>query len=810
MKSLFKRVLASATGTVLVLSQLAAVNINAADTASDLVLDRAWLTDVPVDELPTVDELPVVIEGETAEVESLTWGESIWNNKFETTVLSITGDASVTKTTVATKIKDAIKRRLKDTSYFTEEQAARAVDLISDADVTLNSNGTAKVVVNLSEASALFGEIAEQEWEKDGYNANGEVDVDWSGFSITGTAIIDIDFSDYDKTATYNVTINDGTKTYDGLTAFAEYATSKFLEAEQYVIAQAKAQGSASDRLEEQAAKYAKRLQDALNAAKRLGAAVNAISLTGTDLDQTYADYLAAVDAAIDAANVSDRVANKARTELEKAPETFTGAITSGRAAKWIDTAVEAAQKFAADKATINLSSADVAAIVDEGYDYNITIPNGYSVDLEFSLADDQNAKLADAIVAAYGDQWAADGYEFVEVVSHKEVTAKADTKLAVDGEELYYNVVRVIDEVILRKVEETTTSETTTTETTTSETTTSETTTEETTTSETTTEETTSSETTTSETTTSETTTSETTTTESTDATETTTSTEDTNDVTETTTTTPGIVVGDYRYELEFVGDAGVTELVYWSEETTPFDLTNLSVSMKLTKTNINDPADVTVTNSDVTADFAPVQQSPQDFDFHGFDYYALEVALSDDAALKATLTEQTDAEVTDALVARYSIANGNTLATFNKQSFITVVLVLRGDTTLDNVIDSKDANAINQINNMINVLDVDVEQFQTFDGFLFGTGNPINLLKYSHYAGDAFDGLGYLTAPDANIVARRFNIEVILGGDPDEYEWDSEDMIGHSVTPRAELHADPLAQLRTGEEPREITKDL
>jgi len=805
MKSLFKRVLASATGTVLVLSQLAAVNINAADTASDLVLDRAWLTDVPVDELPTVDELPIVIEGEAAEVESLTWGESIWNSKFETAVLSITGDASVTKTTVATKIKDAIKRRLKDTSYFTEEQAARAVDLISDADVTLNSNGTAQVVVNLSEASALFGEIAAQEWEKDGFNANGEVDVDWSGFSITGTAIIDVDFSGYDKTATYNVTINDGTKTYDGLTAFAAYLTNKFLAAEEYVIAQAKEQGSSSTRLEEQAAKYAKRLQDALNAATRLGAAVNAISLTGTDLDQTYADYLAAVDAAIDAANVSDRVANKARTELEKAPESFTGAITSGRAAKWIDTAVDAAKQFAADKVTIDLSSADVAAIIDEGYDYNIVIPNGYSVDLEFSLADDQNAELADAIVAAYGDQWAADGYEFVEVISHKEVTADADTSFAVDGDKLYYNVVRVIDEVILRKVEETTTSETTTTETTTSETTTSETTTSETTTSETTT-----SETTTSETTTSETTTSETTTSESTDVTETTTSTEDTNDVTETTTTTPGIVVGDYRYELEFVGDAGVTELVYWSEETTPFDLTNLSVSMKLTKTNINDPADVTVTNSDVTADFAPVQQSPQDFDFHGFDYYALEVALKDEAALQATLTEKTSADVTAALVERYSIANGKTLATFNKQSFITVVLVLRGDTTLDNVLDAKDANAINQINNMINVLDVTVEQFQTFDGFLFGNDNPINLLKYSHYAGDANDGLGYLTAPDANIVARRFNMEVIIGVDPDEYDWDSEYMIGHSVTPRTELHADPFAQLRTGEEPREITKDL
>ncbi len=757
MKSLFKRVLASATGTVLVLSQLAAVNINAADSADDLVLDRAWLTDVPVDELPTYDQLPIVIEGETEEVEPLTWGESIWNDKLETAVLSITGDASVTKSTAVTKIKDAIKRRLKSTRYFNEDQASRAVDLITDAEVTLTKDGKAQVVVNLNEASALFGEVAEKNWEEDGFNAAGDVVIDWSGFSISGTAIIDVDFSDYDKTATYNVTINDGAKTYDGLTAFAEYATNKFLEAEQYVIAQAKAQGSASDRLEEQAAKYAKRLQDALNAAKRLGAAVNAISLTGTDLDETYANYLAAVDAAITASGVSDRVANRARTELAKAPETFTGAITSGRAANWIDTAVEAAQKFAADKATINLSSADVAAIVDEGYDYNITIPNGYSFDVEFSLTDDQNDKLADAIVAAYADQWAADGYEFVEVISHKEVTAKADTVFAVDGEELYYNVVRVIDEVVLRKVEETTTTEETTTSTE-----------------------------------------------------ETTTSTEETTTISETTTTEPGVVVGDYRYELEFVGDAGVKELVYWSEETTPFDLTNLSVSMKLTKTNINDATDVTVTNTDVTEDFASVQQSPQDFDFHGFDYYALEIALKDEAALQATLTEKTSADVTAALVERYSIANGQTLATFNKQSFITVVLVLRGDATLDNVIDAKDANAINQINNMINVLDVDVEQFQTFDGFLFGSGNPINLLKYSHYAGDAYDGLGYLLAPDANIVARRFNMEVIVGVDPEEYDWDSEYMIGHSVTPRTELHADPFAQLRTGAEPREITNDL
>jgi hypothetical protein len=64
MKSLFKRVLASATGSVMLLSQMAATAVNT--TAADAtVLDKAWLTEVPTDgEVPALDDLAIFVDGE--------------------------------------------------------------------------------------------------------------------------------------------------------------------------------------------------------------------------------------------------------------------------------------------------------------------------------------------------------------------------------------------------------------------------------------------------------------------------------------------------------------------------------------------------------------------------------------------------------------------------------------------------------------------------------------------------------------------------------------------------------------------------
>ena len=796
MKSLFKRVLASATGTVLVLSQLAAVNINAADNASDLVINRAWLTEVPNNELDnvTVEALPVVLEGEEASGTSILAGTSDWNNRLESAVLAVTGDAaSVTKTTLANAVKDAIKKRLYTTRYFSEEQAQRAVDLLTDIDVTINADGTATATLEFSEASALFGEIAEQNWEEDGFNAAGDIDIDWSGFSLTGTATIDVDFSAYDKTATYNVTINDGTTTYDGIDAFVSFANAKFGEAIEYVLKQAKEQGSASTRLEAQAAQYAKRLTDAETAAAKLAKAIGAIQLTAADPDEAYNAYLDAVDAAIDNAGVSERVVNRAKTELAKAPANFTASVTEGKTGLWIDKVLDLAKQFSDEQVTIDLAAADVADIINEGYDYDIQI-DGYSGSITFSLADDEEgAAEAKAIIEKkFADTWAAEGLELVSIETHKEASAEIKTDNLVDGELLTYDIVRYVDLVVLKEIEETTTEQTTTT--------TSEEPVETTTTTEseepvettTTTESEEPVETTT--TTESEIPAETTTTTESEIPAETTTTT-DTEEPTQTTTTAEGVIIGNYEYQLDFVGDAGVKELVYWSEETTAFDLTNLSVSMQLTKINVNDKADITSKNIDVTADFAALQQSPQDFDFQGFGHYALQIALADADALKATLGEEVDADVVDALANRYKIANGETMAQFDGVSYIDVILVLRGDANLDNKVDTKDANTVQNLYNYIDIVEGTLDEILASPLILFQGGNEFNFLKYGHYAGDADDGIGKLDTKDANDIQKYYNaVDIVEGLEAGPEAWTDAFVVGKEVTPLAELHADTL----------------
>ena len=388
--------------------------------------------------------------------------------------------------------------------------------------------------------------------------------------------------------------------------------------------------------------------------------------------------------------------------QTEQVMKNLDAILKGERGTAWIQYAIDAAKKFANDKVSVDLKATDFAEIVDEGYDYEITVPNGFSADVEFKLADDKNADVFDAIEMAYGDQWAAEGYELVSVTSHKEVTLNAETDRLVDSEKLFYDVVRIIDEVLLKKVEETTTTteETTTEETTT---TTEESTTEETTT---TTEESSEEETTT---TTEESTTEESTTTteeiseiseeETTTTTEEsttsapieTTSTEPTTDSepVETTTTTEGTdVYGEEGlYELAFNAEGVADELVYWSEETTEFDFDNLSVKMVLSITS--EDGSSTSKDIDVTAAFEPKQKSPQDFDFVGFANYNIQIALTDVGAIRSALeAEIEDAkkdEVIEKLLKTYKLEEGRLADTKGQ---IPVILAVPGSLFLHKTI--------------------------------------------------------------------------------------------------------------------------
>ena len=829
MKSLFKRVLATATGSVLLVSQLAAtgININAADTP----LDKAWLTDVPVDTdlfpLPGIDELPVVIDGEETEAEAIQWGESIWNDQFESAINTIVGDKDfVEKSFYGQKARDLVIRNLANTSYFTQEEATTLANCVSVADVKVSS-GKATAEISIDGENEIVGSVAEDALTRRGIkfeNADGApVVIDWNKFPMFGAGFVEVDYSKFDKTATYNVTFTDGEKDYDGYEAFAQYLTDKFNAAVDFIADEATAQNA--PKLASDIQKYRGRFDTLKAETEAVIDAVEAINFESTDPAEAYDTYKSEFEDAVkENDKLTKRFADRAADEFYRIPANLDAILKGERGTAWIQYAIDAAKQFANDKVAIDLQASDFAEIVDEGYDYKITVPNGFSADVEFKLADDKNDAVFDAIEKAYGDQWAAEGYELVSVTSHKEVTLNAETDKLVDSEKLFYDVVRIIDQVLLKKVEETTTEETTestteeTTESTTEETTesttesttsseTTESTTEETTeeTTESTTESTTSSETTestTSSETTESTTSSETTESTTVETTESTTSSETTESTTSETTTAPvteeltqttvteGTDVTDKEgnlYELSFDAAGMADELVYWSEETEEFDFSALTVNMELTISG-KDGSSSSKT-IDVTAAFEPKQKSPQDFEFIGFANYNIQIALSDVAAIESALAaEIDDADVIAKLVKTYKIEEGRLADTKGQ---IPVILVLRGDFDLDNTVTAYDSSCVLRLNNLL-MAGVTIDQITADEENAKQYGlDVINAIKYSHYAGDV-NGDGILFPIDSSYILRYFNFDVAGITDID---WASSYVIGKEITVIERLHSEPLA---------------
>ena len=819
MKSLFKRVLATATGSVLLVSQLAAtgLNITAADDASGTVLDKAWLTDVPVDTklfpLPAIDELPVVIEGEETEAEAIQWGESIWNDQFESAINTIVGDKDfVEKSFVGQKVRNIVVRNLKRTSYFTETEAKELANCVSVADVKVAVD-KATAELSIDGENEIVGSVAEDALTRRGIkfvNADGKpVVIDWTKFPMFGAGFVEVDYSKFDKTATYNVTFTDGEKDYDGYDAFAQYLTDKFNAAVDFIADEATAQNA--PKLASDIQKYRGRFDTLKAETEAVIDAVDAINFTSTDPAEAYDTYKSKFEDAVkENDKLTKRFADRAADEFYRIPASLDAILKGERGTAWIQYAIDAAKQYANDKVTIDLQASNFAEIVDEGYDYEITVPNGFSADVEFKLADDKNDDVFDAIEKAYADQWAEEGYELVSVTSHKEVTLNAETDKLVDSEKLFYDVVRIIDEVILKKVEETTTTTEETTTSSTEETTTTSTeettsSTEETTT--TSTEETTSSTeesttTSTEETTSSteESTTSSTEESTTTSTEETTSSTEESTtsiqttestESTEATTTTEGTVVSDKEgniYELAFNAKGVADELIYWSEETTEFDFTTLEVSMVLTKISA-DGSSSTDKTFDVTGAFAPKQKSPQDFEFRGFGNYNIQIALSDVAAIESALSaEIEDAAVIEKLKKTYKVEEGRLADTKGQ---IPVILVLRGDFDLDNSVTAFDANAALVYTSLLGA-GYTHDEIASEEEPRFALAAGISFVKYSHYAADV-NGDGMLFPSDAMDILNYFNFKYNQGYD--ETEWSDSDIVGSEVTVLERLHAEPYA---------------
>ena len=730
MKTFFKRTAAAATGTVLALTQLAAttvINVNAEETSK---WDKAWVVNVPVEDAVASEQ--IVVDGTVQEVtSSVKVGESTWNNDFQTGILAIAGSGAVDTKASASALQKAVKLALEKSGYADAETAQAIADAVSSqADVKVD-DGETVITIDIANCGKDFGVVIENMMRKTGCklqdDLGNKIEIDWTSFVVKGTVTIDVTYT-YDKNISYAVTFTDE----DGVSYTADkllqYAEKKYTQAAAVIQASA-AKIAATYGITDftlEMGEFNDYAQNTIARIKKGAKAAYAVSVSGTELDATYADYLAAENAVFENSRTGLSI-------LKKAPATATEALTNSKLAGGIDTAIGALKNVAGD-VQIDITAADLSGIVLSGYNYNINVPNGASADMIFSIADDQ----ADELLAAL--QAVDDKVE--SVTSHKEITLNVDNKIDGTGI-LYYNVVRYIDAIKLKEEETTTTT-----------TSTSSSSSEETTT-------TTSSSSSSSE----ETTTTTSSSSSSSEETTTTTSSSSSSSESSTTTTTTVSYSVEYR-----ANGADLGEKVYWSEETTEFNLDGLKIAL-----NIYKDGEIAST-IDVSSAFGPTAKSASELNFMGFGHYEVPVQLKNLAAVR------------DAVVAAgYTV---DELGTDTLESHVKVlgapqvILVLRGDMNLDNKVDVKDAQTAL-------VFYGDLRIGNTIDDIIkhSALSEDFTVLPYEHYAADVFDGNGKITVQDAQSILRFYG-DHRIGYDTAWVEY-----TGTEVVVQTTLHADPLA---------------
>ena len=758
MKSLFKRTIAAASSSVLVLSQLATlaanVNVSAAD-AAPLNIDKKFVLDVPIDEKDPLKAGQV----------------SDWDSKAESLFLSA-GDKTTVRGTE--KAKKAIRTQVnKAASKYSQISAAEIEDVLAKiadtASIATTADGTFQVKLDCADCGQIIGKIVEDELAKNGHpsiDADGEPrEIDWTGFKAFGSVTLDGTVNFDKKTVDYQFTMTDenGTK-YTDDKGIEEYASKKALEAYKYVNGQRRS-GTNADKTKELSDINAK-IKEAIGVVRDVADAVNGVSVSGTDADKVYTDYVAAVEAAATAkipAQYAEKASKAAAKINEKKPETIKAALENEQFNNWFDVAVEYANAALEGYATINLTTADAVAILDEGYDFDIKIPNGYSGNATFKIADDQAAELLAAVQAAkpdakaYGKELLGAGYvveledgsvptfaedceyAYKEIVSEKKITAGADTKYGVSGT-LSYDVERIIKKIVLTETKKAVS----TTEPTTSDSTP---------------------------------TTSDSTPTTSNTTPTTSDTTPTTSDSNPNTETTPASSVS---FEIKGVEDIG---LIYWSEETGTFDLSSLSVTLHFFEKGVE-----TGTPVDVTKAFQPEATSVKDLtlsDGLGFAPVPVAFILKDaEAVQKAVIGANFD----QALIDQEKLVEGKQAGTF------TVYLVLRGDTDLNGEVSVEDAQYALKYYVATSVAHKNAKTvLEDPDGvYLKNRGaQKENYFPYSHYAMDVADGNGIITVEDAQHILNYYTSNSVAHNPAD---WDSAKVVGKAVTVKEELHAEPL----------------
>ncbi|MBR6107625.1 MAG: hypothetical protein IKQ39_06415 [Oscillospiraceae bacterium] len=755
MKSLFKRTLATATGSVLALSQLVSVanvvNISAEDSTLPPV-DKSYVLSV------TFDKEDPLAAGQT----------SGWADDVESKFLELQDH---TYSYSSQKVKNALARELKKekglAKYLSSEDIDALVGQIAPQITGKTSaDGSFSAELTINEIGDIVGDITQDLYTETGVNlhddAGDPIVVDWSAFKMSGKIVVSGKVNFDEKKITYETTIIDETgKEYKNDAGIEQYAKDKLAQAKQ--VALDATNGKSATKYTKRVNELADSIDTKIGYIRLIADAIAGISFSDqTSADAAYTMYTDSLTSKIEGSGIPAGVADRVNTAIDnRKPASATGVITSERFNSFFTKAINTLNNNS-EGVTIDLSTSDVVSVLNQGYEYDIDVPDGYSADLFFKYQDEEQNKVLDAVKAVYTDNGfitgsdlkdlaalAADDkyqdykvvdgsgaevtdfdkdYTVIGVTSHKEITAYAHTEYVVKGE-LFFDVERVIEQIIVEKVEPTTT--------TTTETTSSTTTTESTTTESTTTESTT----------------------------------------TETTTTETTTLATYVSFE---VGGAGENELVYWSEETdATFDFSEIQIMAHFVVAGEDQTEDVV----DVSEFFAAAANSPaelgvKDDEVGGVLKTPVDLILKDEDGLKAVIASKNyDA---DAIMADQGFAQGKAV------SYFYVVLVLRGDFDLDGKVNARDAQMA--LSYYVDALALKTPKNSIDSGRLLPSyDNPFAVLPYAHYAGD-ITGDGEIQARDAQWILQYYVRTLSLHG------WDWDQVTSNHFVPAEILHVDPL----------------
>ena len=793
MKSLFKRSLAAATGSVLALTQLALManmNISAEEATAAANGSGTKVTVDAILNVPVNAEMfkNAVITNGAAEI-----GQSDIGNKIESALLA-SGDKTFTSQLSAAKAK--AKTQMLKKGYIDSATADELLAAVKDAEITVTTEGKITGSAKIDECGAAIGKAVENALlQRRGFagikaDDGTPITIDWSKFKVSGEIKIDgqIDFDNNAVEAKITGTCNG--QPINSVDAAKQFAAAKLAEAAQIVAQAAEASAKAghpATKLLAEVKNYTGKGANGSSAADSFIKDLAAIELTDyVKLDTLYADYMKKVNDAIDNSGLSERNVERVKNQENKyTPATAMSVFDNEKVQTNYDKAVNKFNEKFGDTVTWDVALSDVKTVIENAEAQTGEYAPDYDINKNFdgkavlfidddAQQDDLKAAANEAINNDYTG-YLAKGWTFVqdtedgkvltaddfkddaqwvikEVVAKKKITAAASATTDFSGK-ASLDVVRFVTKIVLTKPVESSTTETSVS--------------------------------------------TDVTVTSGTDVTTPTSPVESETNVSGSNTTAApsgdGTTTTTAATFISF--EVSGNRLVYWSEEVDKImDISDVSVNLcvveagvvneKIGKIDVSDAFKLEYDNTN------QLKQIPA-----GTGCLAQNVGLvvKDASVIENALS----GKGYDDVVAEQGIKNGYT----DPSLYVTVDLVLRGDSNLNGEVSLDDAQYALRYYTKTMLGQKPAKDFidDANDVYLREfAADKITYFRLSHYAMDTADGAGTIELDDAMYILRYYTVytngQKPVPTDVNPWEYVPYGLKRGHVDPKNELHSDPF----------------